>query len=84
MTSSVPGPDPDPGPDPGPDADADTDPSADSGPHERFTPPPAAPVSQAEARSNVLLAAVLSGAGCLLVLLVVLALMLFGGVGAPR
>lgn len=75
---------PDPDPDPDAVTNAVTDPSSDSGPHERFTPPPAAPVSQAEARSNVLLAAVLSGAGCLLVLLVVLALMLFGGVGVPR
>ena len=40
--------------------------------HERFTPP-AEPVSRREARSNVFLAAVLSGVGCLLVLLVVLA-----------
>ncbi|MGO1198264.1 MAG: hypothetical protein ACTMKY_00025 [Dermabacteraceae bacterium] len=75
---------PDPDPDPDAVTNAVTDPSSDSEPHERFTPPPAAPVSQAEARSNVLLAAVLSGAGCLLVLLVVLALMLFGGVGVPR
>ena len=44
--------------------------------HERFTPPPAEPVSRREARSNVFLAAVLSGVGCLLVLLVVLAVVL--------
>ena len=43
------------------------------GRHERFTPPPPEPVTQREARSNVFLAAVLSGVGCLLVLLVVLA-----------
>ncbi|ATG51799.1 hypothetical protein CFK38_09895 [Brachybacterium vulturis] len=51
--------------------------------HERFTPPPAEPVSQTEARSNFFLAVVLSGAGCLLVLLVVLALLLTGAVGMP-
>ena len=60
-----------------------TSPSPEPGPHERFTPPPAEPVSQAEARSNLLIASVLSGVGCLLVLLAVLALVLLGGVGIP-
>ncbi|ASK64717.1 hypothetical protein CFK39_01400 [Brachybacterium avium] len=59
-------------------------PTPEPGSHERFTPPPAEPVSQAEARSNFFLAAVLSGAGCLLVLLVVLALMLLCTAGMPR
>lgn len=48
------------------------------GRHEHFTPPPAEPVSQAEARSNFFLALILSGAGCLLVLLGVIALALIG------
>lgn len=55
----------------------------DSDPPGRLTPPPAEPVSQTEARSNFLLAIILSGAGCLLVLLVVLALVLVGAVGVP-
>lgn len=44
--------------------------------HKRFTPPPAEPVSQREARANVLLAAVLSGAGCLVALLALLGVVL--------
>ncbi|MDN5820998.1 MAG: hypothetical protein L0H74_01190 [Brachybacterium sp.] len=57
--------------------------SPEPGHHEHFTPPPAEPVSRAEARSNFLLAIILSGAGCLLVLLFVLALVLIGAVGVP-
>lgn len=60
-----------------------TPPPPEPGPHERFTPPPAEPVSQTEARSNFFLAAVLSGAGCLLVLLVVLILVLISTASVP-
>jgi hypothetical protein len=50
-----PSPDPAPSPPPGP---------------ARFTPPPAESLSQSAVRRNLALAAVLSGVGCLLVMLV--------------
>ena len=52
------------------------EPPPGSGPRRTFAPPPAEPVSRSSFGRNLVLAGILSGAGCLLVLLAGIALVI--------